>query len=187
MRIAVIGTGYWGTKVADTVEKKYDVLRLDVNDNIQSAKYDAAIICTPAEYHYGIASTLLRKSIPVLVEKPVAINLHEVVDLCDIAQEYNTVIQAFVQTKDSRGACSWFDKLCDANLQPTEISFNMILNVFARNGDPARAISVLDKMVVFCDDKRARPMLLFNHQHRVSTDDDHVDFTSTPLRIWNSN
>ena len=94
MRIAVIGTGYWGTKVADTVEKKYDVLRLDVNDNIQSAKYDAAIICTPAEYHYGIASTLLRKSIPVLVEKPVATNLHEVVDLCDIAQEYNTVIQA---------------------------------------------------------------------------------------------
>lgn len=94
MRIAVIGTGYWGSKVADAVDVKYSAVRLDVNDNVSEHKFDAAIVCTPAEYHHSIALHLLHQSIPVLVEKPVAVHLDEVKELCDVALHNNTVLQA---------------------------------------------------------------------------------------------
>lgn len=96
MRIAVIGTGYWGSKVADAVDKKYTSVRFDINDDPHdgSKKYDAAIVCTPAETHCSVAIKLLSKGIPTLVEKPVAPNLHEVMDMCNVAEQKNTVLQA---------------------------------------------------------------------------------------------
>ena len=42
MRIAVIGTGRWGSKIADTVEQKYECVRIDLGDSVDY-NYDAAI------------------------------------------------------------------------------------------------------------------------------------------------
>ena len=93
MRIAVIGTGRWGTNIANTVEQKYDCVRIDLGDSV-NYDYDAAIIATPAPTHHFLANEHLAKSIPVLIEKPVSVNNETVQHICDIAEKNNTVCQA---------------------------------------------------------------------------------------------
>ena len=93
MRIAVIGTGRWGSKIADTVEQKYDCVRIDLGDQI-NYRYDAAIIATPAPTHHFLANEHLSKGVPVLVEKPVSIHTDTVNHICDMAEKFNTVCQA---------------------------------------------------------------------------------------------
>ena len=93
MRIAVIGTGRWGKNIANTVEEKYDCIRIDLGDKV-SYNYDAAIIATPASTHHFLANEHLEKKIPVLVEKPVSMNSTTVQQICDTAVHNNTVCQA---------------------------------------------------------------------------------------------
>ena len=93
MRIAVIGTGRWGKNIANTVEEKYDCIRIDLGDKV-SYNYDAAIIATPASTHHFLANEHLEKKIPVLVEKPVSMNRTTVQQICDTAVHNNTVCQA---------------------------------------------------------------------------------------------
>ena len=93
MRIAVIGTGRWGSKIADTVEQKYECVRIDLGDSVDY-NYDAAIIATPAPTHHFLANEHLAKKIPVLIEKPVSIHNDTVKHICDIAESNNTVCQA---------------------------------------------------------------------------------------------
>ena len=93
MRIAVIGTGRWGSKIADTVEQKYECVRIDLGDQV-NYNYDAAIIATPAPTHHFLANEHLAKSIPVLIEKPVSVHNETVQHICDIAEKNNTVCQA---------------------------------------------------------------------------------------------
>ncbi len=70
MKLAVIGTGYWGTKIVETVKKmKLPVTLYDVNDSINGivpSIIDGVIIATPAATHQDIAQKTLRKGIHVL-------------------------------------------------------------------------------------------------------------------------
>ena len=81
MSIAVIGTGYWGSKIVDTVKtmelpvKLYDIH--DPLDEITKGSTEAVIIATPAPTHKDITKMMLRKGISVLVEKPAFMNMAE--------------------------------------------------------------------------------------------------------------
>ena len=81
MKLAVIGTGYWGSKIVETVKKmELPVTLYDVNDsldNIVPSLIDGVIIATPAKTHKDITKIMLRKGINVLVEKPAFINMAE--------------------------------------------------------------------------------------------------------------
>ena len=81
MRIAIIGTGYWGSKVVETAKlMKLNVNLYDINDNLDSittGTTDAVIIATPAPTHKNITKIMLRKGINVLVEKPAFMNMAE--------------------------------------------------------------------------------------------------------------
>ena len=81
MKLAVIGTGYWGTKIVETVKKmKLPVTLYDVNDSIDGivpSLIDGVIIATPAATHKDITKKILRKGINVLVEKPAFMNMAE--------------------------------------------------------------------------------------------------------------
>jgi len=81
MKLAVIGTGYWGSKIVETVKKmELPVTLYDVNDsldNIVPSLIDGVIIATPAKTHKDITKTMLRKGINVLVEKPAFMNMAE--------------------------------------------------------------------------------------------------------------
>lgn len=93
MRIAVIGTGRWGQNIANTVEQKYECVRIDLEDTI-SYDYDGAIIATPPATHHFIATNHLDKKIPILIEKPVSTLFKHVQHICDNAVKNNTVCQA---------------------------------------------------------------------------------------------
>lgn len=94
MKLAVIGTGYWGSKVLATCKDIADSTGYDINDNWQTADFDVAVVCTPAETHYDVAKTCLEQGKHVLVEKPVADNKDNINDLCDIALRKNLILQA---------------------------------------------------------------------------------------------
>jgi len=81
MRLAIIGTGYWGSKIVDTAKAmKLNVTLYDVNnslDRITQGTTDGVIIATPATTHKSITKIMLRKGIHVLVEKPAFMNMTE--------------------------------------------------------------------------------------------------------------
>jgi predicted dehydrogenase len=54
---------------------------------------DAAVIAVPTTFHYVVALDFLREGIPLLVEKPLALNLGQADELVDLAQRQKTVLQ----------------------------------------------------------------------------------------------
>lgn len=54
---------------------------------------DAASIVTPTTYHHPIACEFLSRGIPVLVEKPLALNLKEAGDLVDLSRRHQAILQ----------------------------------------------------------------------------------------------
>ena len=81
MKLAVIGTGYWGSKIVDTVKEMGLPVKLyDINDSLDSivpSLIDGVIIATPASTHKDLTKIMLRKGINVLVEKPAFMNMAE--------------------------------------------------------------------------------------------------------------
>ena len=81
MKLAVIGTGYWGSKIVDTVKAMgLPVTLYDINDSLDTivpSLIDGVIIATPASTHKDLTKIMLRKGIHVLVEKPAFMNMAE--------------------------------------------------------------------------------------------------------------
>jgi predicted dehydrogenase len=96
MNLAIIGVGYWGSKIADTARLlPYTTVKtFDIDDDYTMDKIDAAVVATPAETHYEVTKTLLERGIACLVEKPIADTLRKVQHLLGIAEAKNTVLQS---------------------------------------------------------------------------------------------
>ena len=95
MKLAIIGTGYWGSKILNTANTiPISTASYDINNDWQSADFDCAIVATPAETHYDITKQLLLKNKHVLVEKPIAESLDQVEELCNIAVQKNLILQS---------------------------------------------------------------------------------------------
>ena len=81
MKLAVIGTGYWVSKIVDTVKAMgLPVTLYDINDSLDTivpSLIDGVIIATPASTHKDLTKIMLRKGIHVLVEKPAFMNMAE--------------------------------------------------------------------------------------------------------------
>ena len=90
MKLAVIGTGYWGSKIVETVKNMgLPVTLYDISDSLNSivpSLIDGVIIATPAPTHKDITKIMLRKGINVLIEKPVFMNMAE----CNEIEPYTT-------------------------------------------------------------------------------------------------
>jgi predicted dehydrogenase len=56
-------------------------------------RIDAACIVTPTTFHHPIACSFLSLGIPILVEKPLALNLNESNDLVELARQHQTTLQ----------------------------------------------------------------------------------------------
>ena len=54
---------------------------------------DAAVVAVPTTYHLAVASEFLQRSIPVLVEKPLAATLEQAAQLVELADANNTLLQ----------------------------------------------------------------------------------------------
>jgi predicted dehydrogenase len=113
-RIAVVGVGHLGKEHARIVAGLPDCELVGVADvNAAQAEAvgrrlgckafgshrpllqmaDAAIIVVPTTYHFAIAAEFLRCSIPVLVEKPLALSLEQAEELVDLRRKQGVLLQ----------------------------------------------------------------------------------------------
>ena len=105
-KICVVGAGYWGKNHIRTLHelkalkgivdsnqetlksysKKYS--NIYIHDSLEDAfkkNYDAFIVSTPAETHYKIAKKIILNKKPVLIEKPLALNIKNAEELVELA------------------------------------------------------------------------------------------------------
>ena len=112
--IAVLGAGRWGvnlirnfiehpnSQVLAVIDPNQDSLaavqkQFNLDDSVILAAdlsqlqglpgLDAVAIATPASTHYTLAAAALRQGYHVLVEKPLALNLSEAIELCQLAEK----------------------------------------------------------------------------------------------------
>lgn len=112
-RICTIGAGRWGKNHVRTLSslgalggiveanaarkqelaQEYPDVQLfaDVHGALE-APFDGYIVATPAETHYEIASVLLKRGKPVLVEKPMALSAAQARKLAKLAERRNTTL-----------------------------------------------------------------------------------------------
>jgi predicted dehydrogenase len=85
MTLALVGQGYWGSKISKECETLgIETEIFEINDNlstITSDKYFGVIVATPAEDHVKSAIQLLKNKNNLLIEKPIAMNNNELLDL----------------------------------------------------------------------------------------------------------
>jgi len=114
LRMAVIGVGHLGKEHARILAGLPEVDLVGVADvNWEQAQavgrrvgakvfsdhgqlipqVDAAVIAVPTSYHHAVALDFLREGIPLLVEKPLALNLAQADELVELAQSRQTVLQ----------------------------------------------------------------------------------------------
>ena len=97
MKIAVVGAGYWGSKIVSTIEKiGHECLAVDIKQGstIDDIDCNMAVVATPAHTHFDIADKLLAKGCHVLIEKPVAHTTNQINKLCDTADKQNLILMA---------------------------------------------------------------------------------------------
>ncbi len=104
-RVAVVGCGRWGrnlvrnfahlgalTAVVDiepgtakAMSDAYDVPAVDLDRVLDDGAIDGVVVAVPAVDHASIARAALRAGKHVLVEKPLALHVHEAAELCTTA------------------------------------------------------------------------------------------------------
>ena len=114
LRLAVIGAGHLGQFHAKLLAKADDVELVGVVDPLPGARQnvavacgtwayadhreivdriDGAIVATPTKYHHQVAMDLLRRGIPVLVEKPLASTVAQCDELAIVARRKGIILQ----------------------------------------------------------------------------------------------
>ncbi|WP_406695917.1 Gfo/Idh/MocA family oxidoreductase [Singulisphaera sp. Ch08] len=79
-RLATIGQNYSHVKLANSVDQLLDV------------PLDAVAIATPVSTHFALAHRCLEAGLHVLVEKPLASNVHEAQTLIDLAERQQRIL-----------------------------------------------------------------------------------------------
>lgn len=123
LHVAVIGAGYWGTKVIseylESAKKSLNVdlflvcdlvdrnlkacseklgvpgnsLTMDYKEALGSSLVDAVHVCTPNDTHYRICKEALLAGKHVLLEKPMALNAKDAWELVGLAKQKDLILQ----------------------------------------------------------------------------------------------
>ena len=106
MNIAIVGFGAAGKYYLEILKKNRNVKKIFVIDKNkislqknfiqidikkiqkENIKVDYAIICTPSGNHYEPTKFFLERKVNVLIEKPLALNLKEVLKLEKISKKF---------------------------------------------------------------------------------------------------
>ncbi len=86
MNISLLGAGYWGSKIAKELEiliPVNDIQIVDIKDGktIDDVSHQNVIVATPALEHYTHTCTLLDRGHNVYVEKPLAMNAEQCINI----------------------------------------------------------------------------------------------------------
>jgi len=97
--IALIGYGYWGTKLKGYIEDNgnFNIKRIcRSKDNLSEVWGDksisAVVIATPNHTHYEITRQALISGKHVLVEKPLALEWKQCLELAELAAKSNLIL-----------------------------------------------------------------------------------------------
>ena len=114
LRIGLIGAGNWGKNYINTLKSKKGVslkkiacknlkekqnLAKDfvVTDNWHditlSSEIDGIIIATPPKTHYEIASEAITNGKPVIIEKPLTLNLKDAKSFLELAKKHKVIVK----------------------------------------------------------------------------------------------
>jgi predicted dehydrogenase len=114
LRMAVIGVGHLGKEharilaglpeveligIADVNQDQAQLVARSVGAHAFSdhrqlmPRLDAAVIAVPTTQHYSLALDFLNQGIPILVEKPLALNLAQADELVELSQTRRTILQ----------------------------------------------------------------------------------------------
>jgi len=91
-KIALIGCGYWGSKILNYMYVSFDVKyiansKFDLNQIWKDNEVESVIIATPIDTHYKLTKEALLNGKNVYVEKPISLHLNEAIELKEIAKE----------------------------------------------------------------------------------------------------
>ena len=94
MKIALIGCGYWGSKIQEYIPEFFNLKYIadsEFNKNIiwNDKEVEAVIIATPINTHYDLTKEALLHDKHVLVEKPITMNSKEARELVELANQKN--------------------------------------------------------------------------------------------------
>ena len=85
LNLAVIGAGYWGSKIVNTLQRNPNVATVQVIDAVNGQTIDdigfgikTAIIATPLWNHFPLAVDLINRGFDVYIEKPMCETATEV-------------------------------------------------------------------------------------------------------------
>lgn len=96
MRVVLVGTGYWGSKLRRVLsELGHDIVAEIVKNGeteILEVDADAAVIATPPETHCAIALAAMSIGMDVLVEKPMATSHRDSLRMEQFARENGLVL-----------------------------------------------------------------------------------------------
>jgi predicted dehydrogenase len=116
IRVGVIGCGYWGPNLVRTfleipdatlvavadrdptrlefVQSRYPHIQHFLTDHVQmfDLGLDAVVVSTPPETHHAIASECLKEGLDVLVEKPLATDSSDALELVDLAEANDRIL-----------------------------------------------------------------------------------------------
>ena len=107
--ICVVGSGYWGRNhvkaldelgclggvvetnknILDDIKNIYNyILLFDDLDKALSSNFDGFIVATPAETHFEISKKIILNGLPVLIEKPITLNLEDAIEIKKLSIEH---------------------------------------------------------------------------------------------------
>lgn len=161
LRMAVVGVGHLGKEhariladlpevelvgVADVMAEQVEAVATRVGckayTNYRSLLQlvDAAVIAVPTCHHHAVASDFLRCGIPVLVEKPLALDVEEAEELVDIAHRQGTILQVGHIERFNPA----YESLLGRSFQPKFIECQRLAGFTGRSADVS---IVLDLMI----------------------------------------
>ena len=121
--ISVVGCGYWGKnlirnfyelgvlesiselnkELAQNFEEKYMIKNRDFDDILSDKSIEGIVISVPAKLHYEIAIKSIKAKKNVYVEKPLALESDQALEMIDLAKKNN--VKAYGWSPSSIPSC----------------------------------------------------------------------------------
>jgi predicted dehydrogenase len=90
--VELVGVVDTNNSQAEAVAARFGARVFDDHRDLAD-RIDAACVVTPTVFHHTIAKDFLNRGLPVLVEKPLALNFEEASELVDLANQNRTILQ----------------------------------------------------------------------------------------------
>lgn len=86
MRIGIIGRGYFGTKIYETLKDSYEIVFFTGRELLIDYDIDWAIVASSNDSHYKIVDDFISRGIDVFCEKPLTTNFSDAIELLNRAK-----------------------------------------------------------------------------------------------------